>query len=240
MAILSHHSPWGENFVLLGVEFDTKLTMQHAVHNCIVAVGWKTRTLLRTQRFYSDAELVNLWKSHILSYIEYRTSAWYHACSTVLAPLDRCLTSFLQSVGIDAVTSLHQFNLAPLHTRRDMAMLGMIHRAVLRQGPAAFFKKFYVQPVHLRHTARFSRRDFRIVREYRNTGSKLEVMRRSALGLCSVYNLLPANIVALDSVKQFQSALQRLLTRCVTQRGEEWFHMFSPRCDFTFHMLRFV
>ena len=105
-------------------------------------------------------------------------------------------------------------------------------------GPAAFFEKFCVQPVHLRHTARFSRRDFRIVREYRNTGSKLEVMRRSALGLCSVYNLLPANIVALDSVKQFQSALQRLLTRCVTQRGEEWFHMFSPRCDFTFRMLR--
>ena len=75
MAILSHYEPVGTSFVLLGIEFDTKLSMAKAIHDCVVEVGWKKKTLVRTQRFHCDADLVNLWKSHILSYIEYRTAA---------------------------------------------------------------------------------------------------------------------------------------------------------------------
>ena len=137
-AILSHYEPSGANFVLLGVEFDTRLAMTKAIHDCVIEVGWKKKALLRTQRFHCDMELINLWKSHILSYIEYRTAAWYHACETSLAPLDRCLTSFLHSIGVDTISALMKFNLAPLTARRDMAMLAIIHRTVLQQGPEAF------------------------------------------------------------------------------------------------------
>ena len=239
MAILSHHEPFGENFVLLGVEFDARLCMNKAVHNCVVEVGWKTKTLVRTQRFHTDADLVNLWKSHILSYIEYRTAAWYHACETTLASLDRCLSSFLRSVGVDAVTALMRFNLAPLYARRDIAMLGIIHRAMLRQGPSAFFAFIrHCPPRALRHSSRQVRRTCRVAIEHRDRGSKLEMMRRSVLGLVSVYNLLPESVVLNDSVTDFQGALQRLLKECVSTRGESWFRMFSPRCDFAFHLLR--
>ena len=64
------------------------------------------------------------------------------------------------------------------------------------------------------------------------------MMRRSVLGLVSVYNLLPESVVLNDSVADFQGALQRLLKECVSTRGESWFRMFSPRCDFAFHLLR--
>lgn len=39
-------------------------------------------------RFHSIVEVVDLFRSQILSYIEYRTAGIYHACDTPLAPLD--------------------------------------------------------------------------------------------------------------------------------------------------------
>ena len=95
--ILSHTRPAGENFKILGVVFDPKLLMHEAVESCVAACSWKLYTLVRTKRYYTDAELLGLFKAHILSYIEYRTSAISHASSSTLAPLDFLLTRFLRS-----------------------------------------------------------------------------------------------------------------------------------------------
>ena len=183
--------------------------MSQAINECVAEVSWKTRALVRTQRFHTEPDLLNLWKAHILSYIEYRTPAWYHACETTIAPLDRCLSSFLRKIGVDDITALMKFNLAPLHTRRDMAMLAVIHRAALRKGPPAFH-------AFIRHSAQENRasdrlsigRVSRILVEYRNCGNRLEIMRRSLFGLISVYNLLPESVIIYSTVQEFQRALQ--------------------------------
>ena len=111
------------------------------------------------------------------------------------------------------------FNLAPLASRRDMAMLGVIHRAALRQGPEAFFRFVQFDASSLRHS-RHHRRHFRSLVEFRNSGKKLDIMRRSLLGLVSVYNLLPERIVRSNSVKGFQAELQNIMKQCVSNRGE--------------------
>ena len=69
---------------MLGVIFDTALSMTAAIAELVAAAGWKSRTLLRTRRFYTEADLVILYKAHLLSYIEYRTPAIYHATRAVL------------------------------------------------------------------------------------------------------------------------------------------------------------
>ena len=67
------------------------------------------------------------------------------------------------------------------------------------------------------------------VREYRN-GVFLESTRRSALGLCSVYNLLPAEIVeTCFSVATFQAGLQNLACHAAWQQFENWQQLYSPR-----------
>ena len=109
--------------------------MADAVDEVVGSVTWKLRTLLRTKRFYSTADMIILYKSHVLSFIEYRTAAIYHARRDVLVRLDRVQEKFLEDVGISSQDALLHFNLAPLASRRDMAMLGMIHRTVLRKGP---------------------------------------------------------------------------------------------------------
>jgi hypothetical protein len=58
MVVFSHHEPSGSPVKLLGVMFDARLRMHVAIHECVAEVGWKVRTLLRTQRFYSHAELL--------------------------------------------------------------------------------------------------------------------------------------------------------------------------------------
>jgi hypothetical protein len=237
-AIFSHREPHGNSITLLGVEFDPRLAMNKAIHECVLEVGWKKRSLLRTQRFHTDADLVGLWKAHILSYIEYRTAAWYHACESALAPLDRCLSSFLRSIGVGEIGALLQFNLAPLQAGRDMAMLAVIHRAVLRQGPQIFHEYVQLSSRETRTSSRAQRRHSRHLVEYRDSGSKLEIMRRSLFGLVSVYNLLPNLIVQCNSVQSFQASLQDFMKSNVARFGADLFRMYSPRGDFACHVLR--
>ena len=79
--ILSHRNPHEESFKLLGVAFDCQLRMHVAIDDCAAACHARTMCLLRARRFHSLEEMVLLYKSHILSYAEYRTPAIAHAAT---------------------------------------------------------------------------------------------------------------------------------------------------------------
>ncbi len=83
---------------MLGVTFDEQLTMSEAVGEIVTAAGWKLRTLVRTRRFYTDADLIILYKAHLLSFFEYRTPAVYHATRAILIRLDAVQSKFLREV----------------------------------------------------------------------------------------------------------------------------------------------
>ena len=53
-AVISLSDPAGENFKVLGLEFDSKLSMHSCVHSCVVDVSWRFRSLLRTLRFFHN------------------------------------------------------------------------------------------------------------------------------------------------------------------------------------------
>ena len=62
----------------------------------------------------------------------------------------------LADLGITDVEAMFVFNLAPLRIRRQIAMLGVIHRSVLGLGPAqlqVFFKRTCAQSGHLTRAA---------------------------------------------------------------------------------------
>ena len=88
------------------------------------------------------AQILVLYKAKLLSYIGSRTAAIDHATDTVSARLDRVRRQFLQCVGLSAVEALTKFKLAPQTTRRDIAMLGLVHRTVFGHGPPHFAKLF--------------------------------------------------------------------------------------------------
>ena len=238
--VLARTKGQGGNWEQLGVTFDTELTMEDAVRSTVETVGWKLRTLLRSARFHTDRELVNLYKSRVLSFVEYRTPALYHATCTTLKPLDGLQESFLRKAGVTALEGLMVFNLAPLATRRDMAMLGLIHRTALNKGPVQFKQFFFpAEGRATRLTRLTARREAHGAQltDWRQR-THLNVIRRSALGLVAVYNLLPPEVVKLKDVKGFQRALQDLVKKRAEQNCEDWELTLSPRVPLWNHPLK--
>ena len=83
------------------------------------------------------------YKTHILPYLEFATPAVYHATATAPEPLDKLQATFLREVGLTPLEALKKYNLAPLETRRDIALLGVVHRTVLGEGPPQFRRWFF-------------------------------------------------------------------------------------------------
>ena len=222
--VLSRSEASGKDFKFLGVTFDVTLAMDKAVSDVVVEAGWKLKMLIRTRMFYTDAELILLYKAHMLSYLEYRTPAIYHAKRDVLQKLDMIQSKFLNHCGVDETAALIVFNLAPLAARRDIAMLGLIHRTALGKGPQHFKELF----------ERGS--NGRLVDPRQSIGG--ELVKRSALGLIAIYNFLPDRCTQLRSVKLFQAELQTILKELAAEGCSDWADAFSPRVPLDRHMLK--
>ncbi len=221
--ILSMHDSTDSVFKMLGVSFDSELSMSQAVAEIVTAAGWKMRTLLRTRRYYTDSDLIVLYKAHLLSFLEYRTPAIYHATRVVLNKLDAVQSKFLSDVGVDEVTALAEFHLAPLCVRRDIAMLGLIHRTMLGKGAPQFAEHFRAGRTQRLHDPR--------------QDCSAPLVRRSVFGLCAVYNMLPPKVVAERSVPAFQKGLQEIVCNMAQSGHPQWRELLSPRAAIAAHPL---
>ena len=166
---------------------------------------------------------MNLYKARVLGFLEYRTPVVYHATSSVLQPLNNLQDRFLNKAGMTNLEALMVFNLAPLETRRDVAMLGLIHRSVLGKGPKQFGEFFKLSARRGSHLTRLEQKKREHSRQLQDWRSKthLNVVRRSALGLTAVYNLLPPALVKLENVRDFQRGLQELVKERATAGCED-------------------
>ena len=204
-------TPEGPAFKLLGVVFDTQLTMDSAVATLCDATSWNLRNLLRQQRYFETKSMVHLFKSRLLGYIEYRTAAIYHAPATALQRLDRIFDQFLRAAGISIEDALLHFGLAPLNARRDVAILGIIHRTVIGKGPPHFRRFFAPARTSNNPDGRLATNSHdRQLQTYR-TGQFLDVAVHSILGALDVYNILPTYVFSADNVKDSQNHLQQIL-----------------------------
>ena len=222
-------------FKILGVVFDCQLRMAKAIDQCAAACHSRVMCLLHARRYHSLHEMVLLYKSHVVSFAEYRTPAIAHASRTALEILDNVQRRFLRAVGITEVDALVTFKLAPLSTRRDIATLGVIHRSVLGLGPASFRSFFCLDPSpppprsRLRHHRRLHDPcDFRAQ----------DFLLRSALGGVRLYNILPDFIVAANTVREFQSRLQAFVVFRAQQGCADWDASLSWRIPLASHPLR--
>ena len=144
--------------------------------------------------------MVNLYKAQILSFIEYRTAAIYHTCDSALDLLDAVQDKILRVAGMSKLDSLNMARLAPLGVRRDIAMLGVIHKTVLGHGPQQFLQ-FFRADIDARREARGGHclqllplqnheSDFALP-----GSAPANYIEYSAHGPIRVYNMLPASVV---------------------------------------------
>ena len=141
----------------------------------------------------------------------------------MLNHLDRVQKRFLREVGLTPEEAFLRYRLLPLQTRRDIACLGVVHRAVLNKGPPHFKKWFFFRqgPPHSYETLLQAKLHTKQLHDYLD-GSHNELLRRSVLGLPQVYNKLPPDVVDAPSVKSFQRRLQQLVERKLREGNQHW------------------
>ena len=244
MFILSRTKPYGTSFDLLGIHFDCKLVMSSTVEDLAKTCRWKLKAILRTGRFNSGMSLVNLYKAQLLSFIEYRTAAVYHACDSSLALLDEVQARLVTAAGMTKLEALTEARLAPLCVRRDIAMLGVIHRTVLGRGPE-HFQCFFKADANAKREGQGKHRLQLLplpndVSDFMLPGSQpANYIQNSMFGLIAIYNLLPAQIVeASPCVPSFQKALQELVMFRANAGYNDWENTLSPRVSLYKHPLR--
>ena len=215
---------------MLGVHWDTKLRMEEQCHEVGKRASWKLRTLLKTLKYYDLKDLVAQYKAQVLPTVEFSTPAVYHCTTTALEDLDRAQHRFLREVQLSPEEALAKHKLAPLQTRRDIAMLGLIHRTVLGRSPPHFSNWFFladcVPPAH--NTRAQEKKHNKQLYDWLATRDT-ELLRRSALGLVRVYNKLPQEAVNKKTVKDFQSWLQKYVAEEAQKGTNDWQNLLNLR-----------
>ena len=160
--------------------------------------------------------------------LEFATPAIYHANEFVLAALDRVQDRFLDALGISAETALIEFRLAPLRTRRDIAMLGLLQRIVLGKAPEQFNSIVIPasRPTFPRSFRDPMRRHSRQLHDPA-CGAEKRILQRSWLKLIYTYNVLPQTVVDSVAVNTFQKQLQNAVIRGARADARNWSRMFS-------------
>ena len=223
-----HH---GADFKILGVTFDVSLLMHTAAREIATEAGWRLQTLLRARGFFTTPELVHLYKAQVLSYIESSTPGLFHAAVSVLERIDRVQQRLLRNVGLDDLSALTNYKLAPLCSRRDIAMLGVLHKVALGKAPQPLADLFPLLGEVSEPFVRIRTRHWRPRHSkqlYTEAGiASSDVMQRSLFGLVHLYNKLPQKVVDSPSPHAFQGRLQAALKKYAQAGVENWQRLFS-------------
>ena len=101
--------------------------------------------------------------------------------------------------------------------------------------PSHFQTFFQLDNRSLIRSTRVSyRRHSKPLVEYRGSGN-LDLIQRSALGLVSVYNMLPQAVIDTTSLKHFQHLLQQMVKIAAQQSHPLWQSLLSPRLPVVGH-----
>ena len=122
--------------------------------------------------------------------------------------------------------ALRDYRLAPLKCRRDISMLGVLHKVNLGSAPPQLQELFprlgSVDELGGKSRLRYWRKlhDRQLATPVDWASS--DVLRRSLFGLVHCYNKLPQKLVAAKTVKTLQRDLQRGLL-CAAERSiKDW------------------
>ena len=134
---------YGDDFKLLGTLVDTKLSMASECQRVRKKAAPKAQAILATRGFYSIRDLIGQFKSHVWCHLEFSSGAIYHAADSHLKDVDSVQDSFIRALGLSAESAFVDFKMPPLCLRRDIAILGLLHKVVLGIAHPEFAELFF-------------------------------------------------------------------------------------------------
>ena len=214
------HSSQGEGdpFKLLGLLVDCKLIMQQAVDKLLTQIRPKVHAILRTKKFYNTKELIGQFKTHVWGLMECHNCGIFHASSYILEKLDEVHHKFVEKLEISAEEAFISYNFASPNLRRDIGILGMLHKRVLGKSHPVFQRLLpfssegdgaWLQNGHSRQ----------LNGHLEEANFQLALFCRSIFAMTYVYNKLPQAWIDCTSVSLFQRCLT-LHARSLCKAGD--------------------
>ena len=222
----------GQTVRLLGCQIDVKLNMVAAIDKLSAVLRPKIRAMLRMKGSYNLPDMVGQFKTHVWGFLEYHCGSVAHASDTSLAKLDRLHTSYCSALHLDEKTAFLDYNFPPPGLRRDIAMLGFLHKRVLGQCHPSLISFLPFEPTpsdwHNKQLKSHVEEQLRFRHLY----------QRSLWGKILIYNRLHQSIVDAPSVKLFQKQLTKMARASCQSGHTDWnlyFHseseMWRIRCQ---------
>ena len=159
--------------------------------------------------------------------MECHCGAYFHASTTLLEKVDQVQRSFVHKLGLTEQEAFLNFNFAPSSLRRNIAVLGLLHKRVLGQCHPTFERLLPYAEQSI---------DFRTFAHSKQLyGHRLEathhrsLFSKSIFKMVDIYNNLPQHVVDVDKVTKFQHLLtEKARVRC-RQGMPFWWQSFSAR-----------
>ena len=132
---------------------------------------------------------------------------------------------FLHELGLSDEEAFLDYNLAPLRLRRDIAVLGLLHRIQLGEAHQDFSTMFepdlHPRAAQTRHNMR------RHAQQFREVWGKTDYFNRSVFAAVRVYNVLPEDIVDAKTVQRLQTLLTKRARDACQSGKASWERMYS-------------
>ena len=164
---------------------------------------------------YNVQEMIRQFKTHIWGILEYHNGSIAHASATSLARLDRLQSSFLEQLHMDERTAFLDYNFAPPSLRRDIGILGFLHKRILKQCHPALESFLPLDT----HPSSWHNKQLHAFLDFKKLPRLLE---RSLVGKIWIYNRLHQSIVDINTVKGFQRELTRMARARYAANAHEW------------------
>ena len=204
----------GDDIKHLGCMIDVQLTMVSAIDHIVNIARPKIKAMLRTRGTYNACDMIQQYKTHVWSLTEYHSGAIFHASATALAKLDRLQASFLEELHMTEEMAFLEHNFAPSELRRDIGILGFLHKRVLEKCHIGL-----VQMLPANHSeGRWH--DKQLQSFIPQCTHRHALFQRSLFGMIEVYNRLPQWLVDKDTVQKFQTTLTQMAKKCCARNGE--------------------
>ena len=197
--------------------------MQAAIDAIVAHVRPKIKALLRTRGFYDHANMFAQYKTHIWGYTEYHNGAIFHAAATELAKLERLQRHYVHELSLTEESAFLYYNFAPPTLRRDIGILGFLHKRVLGECHNAIALMFPFIPVALPwHNKQLDSHMYECT-------CRLGLFQKSVFSMVHVYNRLPQYVVDQDSVSKFQTELTKIAKHRCAHLSVPWRTAFAAR-----------
>ena len=230
LVVLHPSESHGDPFKLLGCMIDPDLRMHTAIEQLLNKIRSKSTAILRTRAYYSTPELINQYKTHVWGLVECHCGAYFHAASGLLEKISQVQRSFLSKLGVTEQQAFLNFNFAPTRLRRDVAILGLLHKRVIGQTHPTFARllPFYSERFD---TPRGIGHSKPLYGHWTEATHHHSLFAKSIFKMVDIYNNLPQYVVDSVSISLFQKLLtKQAYERC---RADDplWANSFSARPD---------